>query len=403
MRMTNNVFENLYHQSLLCGFAPVGQEYLTEAPVNAAAYTLAKEEGTTLCLLQAADLSRVTGDIFKFLHDRELERAVGMAPLYSSVWVIFAWVGTDEEFQVVSDTNHLKFAMERAEAFYGQSPYAVYWRLDTEELQVVVPAGQPDDVMGLKSAVKASLDTNNPCNTSHESDRSIQDSNRTIHDNNSTLHDDNSASYENNNESHDCDSTSHEANNAAPVFTFMLAFANIAVMLLMYFQGYATMPIVVAARFGAIVPYLIWEAGEYYRLFTAMFVHFGWTHLFFNIAGILIFGTRIERYYNRLAYLVIYFISGLAASVASLILTRGVSAGASGAVYGLLGAAFVYTRYTKRPMDMINNHILMVYIIMGLAMGFVVPGIDYYGHIGGLIAGIFVGFIFVRLKGENRK
>ena len=183
-----------------------------------------------------------------------------------------------------------------------------------------------------------------------------------------------------------------------PIFTLILVTINIAVLALMYLQGYAHSPHAVALRFGAIVPSLIWEAGEYYRLFTAMFIHFGWQHLLFNVTGLLIFGTRIEQYYGKCAFLAIYLASGLIASIASLLFTRGFAAGASGAVYGLVGAAFIYIRYLRRPMDMINSQVITIYIIMGLGMGFIMPNIDYFGHIGGLVAGVLVGLLILKIS-----
>ena len=372
--------ERVYQQCLTAGFSPLGQ---AEPASGTAAFTLAKEENTSLCLLQVADLSRMDEGLCRFLHNQELDRAAALNPMYSSIWVVFLWIGGHPSF-------------ETAEAFYGQSPYAIYWHLNPATQQITVSPDQPDDVMGLRTAIKlktvGALPPLPPAGALPP------------HPRQGTSPLDPVIGGDSGEGGYGKGGAQGRIVRApsAPVVTIMLASANVVVMLLMYLQGYAAMPIVVAARFGAIVPSLIWGAGEYYRLFTAMFVHFGWTHLFFNVAGIFIFGTRIERYYGRAAYLAIYFIAGLAASVASLLLTRGISAGASGAVYGLLGAAFVYTRYTRRPMDMINNHIIMVYIIMGVAMGFIMPNIDYFGHIGGLISGMIIGRIAVGLIDNDK-
>ena len=332
------------------GFQALSEEAIPVA--DAAGITLAKEENASLCLLQIVDLSRLDDSIYLFLRDKEIERAKALCPMYSSVWVIFLRIGKGTPPE-----------LEGAEAFFGQSPYVIYWHVNPEDREFFVPSGQPDDVMGLKKAIINAFEEPSLPYEKPETQKAP-------------------ANY---------------VRVRAPVCTYFMAATNIIVMLLMFHQGYALMPVIVAARFGAIVPQLIWEYGEYYRLLTAMFVHFGWTHLFFNVAGMFIFGTRIERYYGSGAFLAIYFVSGLSASVASLLLTQGFSAGASGAVYGLLGAAFVYTAYTKRLMDVINNHITLIYIIMGLGMGFIMPNIDYFGHIGGLLAGILLGYIMLKI------
>lgn len=339
--------ENLYSRCIESGFQPIGQE----AAAVAMGFTLTKVENAALCLLQVTDMRLMGKDVCSFLRDREMERAAALGQMYGSVWVVFLRIGGEDS------------PVNEAEVYYGQSPYAIYWHMNPDTGKVTASEGQPDDVMGLKAAIAEMGESGGcfrevvPAEVSH-----------------------------------------HFIRAKVPACTFILVATNILVLILMYHQGYAQMPMMVAARFGAIVPSLIWDAGEYYRLLTAMFIHFGWTHLFFNVAGMLIFGTRIERYYGKGAFLAIYFISGLAASAASLLLTQGFSAGASGAVYGLLGAAFVYTRYTKRTMDIINNQVILIYIVLGLGMGFIVPNIDYFGHIGGLIAGILTGYAALKLE-----
>ena len=344
--------ENFYHHCIDGGFQLIGQENVSLS--EAAGYTLGKEEGTALYLLQATDLTRLDMSICLFLRDKELERAEALKSMYSNIWVIFLWIG--ENPLIVEET------IEEAESYYGQSPYAIYWHVNPDTQEMSVQEGQPDDIIGIKSIIQASIQS--PMSDMPES-----------------------AIIE-----------KEEIHSSFPFCTLTIALANILVLILMYWQGFAQNPSMVGVRFGAIVPSLIWGEGEYYRLFTAIFVHFGWMHLFFNVAGMLIFGTRIEKYYGKFSFLAIYLVSGLSASVASLLLTQGFSAGASGAVYGLVGAAFVYTKFTGKAMDKINNHVIVFYIVMGLGMGFIMPNIDYFGHIGGLIAGLLVGFAALKLQ-----
>ena len=357
--------ENLYKQCIDLGFGALAQAPMT----GAAGFTLAKEENTSLCLLQVMDLTRINDEVSLFLQKQELDRASSLNPLYSSIWVVFLTIGN-------TSPN-----MDRAEGYFGQSPYAVYWHIDVAAKDILVHMDQPDNVMNLRDAIRAAFLEEGYAEEEASADGTMAGPSVTEPSTNPS-------------------SDHFPVPSSAPVCTFILVAANIIVMILMYMAGYATMPLAVAARFGAIVPHLILESGEYYRLVTAMFVHFGWMHLFFNVAGILIFGTRIERYYGRVAFLSIYFISGLSASVASLILTRGFSAGASGAVYGLLGAAFVYTKL-KNPMDLINKHVVLVYIIMGISVGFTMANIDNFGHLGGLIAGLLIGFVAIKLGGDH--
>jgi membrane associated rhomboid family serine protease len=127
-----------------------------------------------------------------------------------------------------------------------------------------------------------------------------------------------------------------------------------------------------------------------------MFVHFGALHLLMNLTGLMIFGIRVERYLGRVKFLAIYIFSGLAASLFSLLFTRGYAAGASGAVYGLTGAILAYTLVSKRPMDALTSYTMLIFAGIGLAMGFASPGIDNFGHIGGWLAGLLAGLIFTK-------
>ena len=299
-----------------------------------AAASFVKEEAAALCIvhLDSQDMKN------------EIARAAEFSNVYGSVWLVF-----------LSSDEITRFR-GRADAYHGQSPYMLYWYVDVEVKKFYVLEGQPDDIMGLKSIIMSVL-----------------------------------------NEKEDELTPQQLAPPPSlPVLTIALAAINIVVLVLMYFYGYGQNPLLVAARFGAIIPSRIWGAGEYYRLITAMFVHFGWGHLLMNVAGMLIFGTRIERYYGKISFLSIYFASGLLSSVASLLLTRGFSAGASGAVYGLVGAAFVYTRL-RGSMDLISNHVILIYIIMGIGAGFLMPNVDYFGHIGGLIGGALAGYVALKL------
>jgi rhomboid protease GluP len=133
-----------------------------------------------------------------------------------------------------------------------------------------------------------------------------------------------------------------------------------------------------------------------------MFVHFGLRHFLMNTVGLLIFGIRVERYLGPVYFALIYFMSGLCGAVASLFFTQGYSAGASGAIYGLVGAAFAFTRVSKQSMDQITNYIMVIYILIGVAMGFATPHIDNAGHIGGLAAGVVLGALAtMRLVGRK--
>lgn len=140
---------------------------------------------------------------------------------------------------------------------------------------------------------------------------------------------------------------------------------------------------------GAKVNYLI-TAGEYYRLITCMFLHGGIVHLAFNMYALYSLGPFIENVYGKTKYLIIYFVAGIISSIFSYIFSTSVSVGASGAIFGLFGAALVFAlKMRDRVGKSFITNITSV-ILINLFMGFSMTNVDNFGHLGGLIGGIAI-------------
>jgi len=125
-------------------------------------------------------------------------------------------------------------------------------------------------------------------------------------------------------------------------------------------------------------------AGDWWRLFTAMFLHYGPIHLAFNMLALWFFGSAVEMAIGRGRYLLVYIVSGLAGSAGALVFTpNSATVGASGAIFGLLGAALVLERQ--------RNYVLgggaIGIIVLNLVFTFAIPGISIGGHLGGLVGG----------------
>ena len=146
--------------------------------------------------------------------------------------------------------------------------------------------------------------------------------------------------------------------------------------------------------FGAMSAPLISD-GEYWRLFTAMFLHAGAMHILFNGLTLFIFGRIVERAYGHVRFALVYLLAGLFGSVASFSLTStDVGAGASGAIFGVIGALaayFVANRQTMGEMGRQNLTGLLVLVGINLMFGLSTTGIDNWAHIGGLASGFVLG------------
>jgi rhomboid protease GluP len=138
------------------------------------------------------------------------------------------------------------------------------------------------------------------------------------------------------------------------------------------------------------------SGGQYYRLLTSMFLHGGWLHIGFNAWALYVLGPETERIYDTPRFLALYFIAGLAGSIASYTFSARPSVGASGAIFGLVGglAAFYYvSRQLLGEVSRQQLGSLITVIMINLFIGFSSPLIDNAAHIGGLIGGAAVGWL----------
>ena len=144
------------------------------------------------------------------------------------------------------------------------------------------------------------------------------------------------------------------------------------------------------------------QDGQWWRLFTAMFVHFGIVHLALNMWALWDVGRLVERLYGRLRFAVLYLGSGIVGNLLSLVVqgNQAVSGGASGAIFSLYGALLVFLWRERRQVDRGEFRWLFgaasVFILLIFGMGLIVPGIDNAAHAGGLVAGALLGRLLAR-------
>lgn len=173
-----------------------------------------------------------------------------------------------------------------------------------------------------------------------------------------------------------------------PIITYTIMAICVIVFALMYILGDGSLDNITLLRFGANLDVLT-KNGDYFRLITCAFLHIGVVHLIFNMYALYIIGPQIESFFGKIKYLSIYLISAVSASILSLSFnTNTISAGASGAIFGLLGA-LLYFGYHYRVYlgNAVRSQIIPI-IIINLLFGFTMTGIDNAAHIGGLIGGV---------------
>jgi membrane associated rhomboid family serine protease len=176
------------------------------------------------------------------------------------------------------------------------------------------------------------------------------------------------------------------ATNSAPVTKLLIA-VNVAIYLVTAVQGGG-----LNNPGGSLIDHMFLRGdlvatGGWWRLVTSMFLHASILHIAFNMFALWIIGTPVEQYLGRARYVGLYFVSGLAGSAGALLqspLTPVV--GASGAIFGILGAMLILEWQTTGRLA--GN--AMTWIVINLAISFTIPNISWGGHVGGLIGGILV-------------
>jgi rhomboid protease GluP len=178
-----------------------------------------------------------------------------------------------------------------------------------------------------------------------------------------------------------------------PYVTYTLLVINVLIFILQS-AGDALFGFDLAASMGMKVNELILQ-GEYWRLFTPMFLHGSILHLGFNMYALYIFGPGLERYYRHGRFLLLFFLGGFAGNVFSFMFSASNSLGSSTAIFSLLAAEGVFLYQNQKIFGgvarrALNNIIMIavVNLIIGLS-----PGIDNWGHMGGLLGGVIFAFL----------
>ena len=186
-----------------------------------------------------------------------------------------------------------------------------------------------------------------------------------------------------------------------PVVTYTILAINIIVFILMYILGNGSKDVQTLLNFGANYGLLI-KNGEYYRLITSAFLHIGLIHLLVNSYALYVIGPQVESFFGKTKYIIIYLMSAVFGNLLSMLFTDGISAGASGAIFGLLGSILYFGYHYRVYLDGVLKSQIIPLIVLNLLIGFTLSGIDNAAHIGGLVGGVLVSMaVGVKYKSTN--
>ena len=157
-------------------------------------------------------------------------------------------------------------------------------------------------------------------------------------------------------------------------------------------------------RYGA-NNYLLVRSYGFYRLFTSTFLHANIYHIFFNMFALHVIGPQVEKYFGRAKFILIYLLSGVVGSIFSCVFmqSNSISIGASGSVFGLFGSLAYFAYKNRATLNYFLKSSILPTIFINLILGFLLPNVDSYGHIGGLLGGIILSIILGYDKDQAKK
>jgi rhomboid protease GluP len=178
-----------------------------------------------------------------------------------------------------------------------------------------------------------------------------------------------------------------------PYVTAVLVAINVVVFLVMEFFGSTESGEYMYAHGASYAPD-IFENGQWYRILTSMFMHFGAEHLINNMVMLYILGYQIEENFGRVKYLITYFICGIAGGIISSG-EYSISAGASGAIFGIFGVLLVMIFKSRKQLGQVSApRLILLFILM--VFGNMQEGVDWMAHLGGAVTGVVIALAIYR-------
>lgn len=183
--------------------------------------------------------------------------------------------------------------------------------------------------------------------------------------------------------------------------TVALIVVNVAVFIFLSFGGMTEDAYYMLQNGAMYLPLL--QQGEYYRLLISIFLHFGFSHLVNNMLMLGVMGWQLELVIGKIKFLIIYFAAGLGGNMLSALVEMrtgdfAVSAGASGAIFGIIGALLYIAVRNHGQIGNVSGQGILVMIALTLYYGFTSSGVDNFAHIGGLAVGFVLAVLLYRKR-----
>lgn len=302
-----------------------------------------------ICFLDADNIYKPDREHYMYIRGRLLEAVMNEMSVQPEILFII----------MSADINHVRQAA---------SDIGSYWLINKNTRRLIIYDAQPYDFQNIRAALEAYLESGNILEGSRKSTRAV--------------------------------SETRYSGETRFIMTYVIIIMNVLVYIITASRGNVESAEYILECGGVYAEAI--KDGEIYRFFTAMFLHYGFMHLTYNMIFIFAFGRSIETYLGKVAFTLIYIISGLAGNVCAYFYNMessyyAVTAGASGAAYALLGSFVVLTFSDKRHRDQ-NPAFLLIFVAASILDGLQNDDIANAAHIGGLVAGFVLTLAYVAVK-----
>lgn len=369
MQVLENFFINSHHLLKEYEYTPLDKYNInfTQNPLFPGISFL-KQEGSGVYLVNVINLDGIGYDSFINSISLVSERTQNNLSETRNKFMIYILITTDKNINKESIFSH-------AQSYSSQPIYSVFWIYtvdkDTGKYTFNCDKKQPTKLLNLRAIMKKSFSTSiNIGAAKTEVDKTAKKQNFTE----STKKIKAVVEYK------------------TPLVTYGIIMILALVWLYLEFQGGST-DIFVLHKYGALSRDSVFLSGEYYRLFSSIFIHIGFAHFFLNSFSLYIFGSRLENILGKFLTICVFLLSGIVGNVLTIFAIYELSAGASGGIFGIIGACLAYTVKSKKSLDGLNYYSIAMITIINVVSGFIIPGVNNYAHVAGLLTGFLLGLL----------
>ncbi|MBR1738298.1 MAG: rhomboid family intramembrane serine protease [Firmicutes bacterium] len=329
-------------------------------------FTTIKQTGASLCMVTAVRAEKTNTEELREIVDRQTALAEKIAENINVNQVIMLSLIICPDKECVERSRIENDIYARSER-----TIEARWIVDIEDKEITAGKGQPTKISGIEKIINELLSDKESVRYAKTMDEAVEKT---------------------------ADKDLREMSSGNFMLTNIIFVINLIVFALMELDGgsenYNTL-----ISYGALSHEKVLIEHEYIRLITSMFIHIGFLHLAHNTLALYIFAKRIEQYKGKTATALIYLMSGISGGIAELYFSdAGVCAGASGAIFGIEGAMLGYCMREKRSIGGLNIYMMIIFVFMGISLGFFDENVGNAAHIGGFICGFAMSFILREKK-----